>query len=425
MEKASIKKIFLSFFIIFLLSTPSLYSQEVSLSDNPETEEGIRLIPMGNLEALGTYSDVKDGDNLWGYDISGYFSPIVKFDDTLYLIPLYTVSFKRVREFLPQEEGPRLYSTYLAHNFNLSLRKEFKEDWFIRVTALGTWNYVKETRDEDWGDGLYDYNDVGGSVTLRHKRRTSETVEDFTGGFEYFRREYPNFQSLISMVSPTPPETDEKDFDGFKFSLGYENNTVYGGKFYLKPYFLLKLFSDKHLVREDGTLDLGNKREDDQFNVDWGFRLPLTERIFFSMDNNYTYNYSNIGFYDSKNTLTLADDFYVSHYYSYHSSSLFPSLEYVHPLAEDMNVRVKMGYSVLYRYYTDRNAQDQNGNYKSVNEEDLEHTIYTSLNWPVTKNIDLVTRYSYTLVRSNQKFQQYYQYNYDTYQISMGVAITF
>ncbi|MBD3263535.1 MAG: hypothetical protein GF375_00350 [Candidatus Omnitrophica bacterium] len=399
-------------FFLFII-IPSAYPQDS------------KFIPFGYLEVLGTYSDIKDGSHLWGYNIFGYYSPTLKINDSLYLIPLYTVEYKRLRQFISQEEGTLLYNTYMAHNFNLALRKEFKEGWFLRFAALGTWNYVKETRDESWGEGLYDYRDVGCSLKLRRRKRAAEDLRNYTFGFEYFRRIYPNFQSLISIGMPSAPETNEKDFDGFKLSFSFDKINSRNQRVYLKPYLLFKVYLDKHLIRQDGTLDIYNKREDRLFNLDYGFKTPLNKSFYFGMDNNYTYNYSNLGFYDSKNTLGLGDDAYLKHYYSYHSASASPYIEYIHRLDEGKEARLKLGYSILLRYYPHRKAQNANAVYGDDNEEDLEQMLYTSFSWPLTKSVNLLLRYSYTWARSNQEYEEYYRYNYDTYRISSGLSFEF
>ena len=392
---------------------------------NPLKVKAVEFIPMGHLEVLRAYSQIRHGSHLLGEDISGYYSPIVKFNSTLYLIPLYTIQFQKVKQFLPEEEGNHLYNTYMVHNFTLSLRKEFQPGWFVKFSAIGTWNFVKETHEEAWGRGLYDYRDAGAGIDLRHKKTVEDNKQDYTFGFQYYRRQYPNFSSLISLASPVPPERREKDFDGFKISTGFENLASGGEEFYIKPYFLIKHFIDKHLLKDDGTLNLNQHRQDEVFNLDCGFKLPLMERLFFYLDNNYAYNYSNAGFYDSRNTVILADDVFTPHYYSYHSYAISPALEYIYTLAEQKDVKVKLGYSFLDRYYTDRKSQTESGTYSNKEERDSEHCVSSSLAWPLTKKIDFLTKFSYTWSRSSQKYEQYYIYHYNIYEVEAGLSLDF
>ncbi|RKY28068.1 MAG: hypothetical protein DRP61_02720 [Candidatus Omnitrophota bacterium] len=387
--------------------------------------QNFKFINTGHIEVLGTYSDIKKGEALWGYNIFGYICPSLKIDPTLYLIPLYTLEYKRLRQFISEEEGIVQYTNYLTHNLTLGLRKEFKKNWFIKISTLGTWNYVKETKDEDWGEGLYDYRDAGVSLDFRHRIRTEKTFENYTWGFEYFRRKYPNFQSLLSIGMPSAPEKNEKDFDGYKFSFGWERATSEGLKFYIKPYLLLKFFLDKHLLNEDGTLNSSKKRKDTLLNLDWGISFPLTEKIRFFLDNNYSYNYSKLGYYDSKNTLILTDDKFIPRYYYYQSFLISPSLEYIYPLEGEKEISLKLGFSFLYKDYFDRKAQTESGTYSQKDQRDLEYELSAALSFPITKKLNWLIRYSYTWARSNQRYEAYYRYNYDTYLIEAGFSLNF
>ena len=384
------------------------------------------LISLGHVEVLEAYSDIKKGHPLLGQDLSGYYSPTVKFSDKLYLIPLYSVQFQRIRQYLPTEEGNKLYNTYFTNNFNLAMRYEFLPTWFVKLTALGTWNFVKESSEEAWGRGLYDYRDAGSSIELKHKVKADDYERSYTAGAQYYRRQYPNFLSLLSAASPTAAERREKDFDGYKYSLGLEQTADSGFGWYVKPYYLQKFYLDKHIVRDDGVLDDTKKRWDSVINLDGGVKVPLwAEKLFLNLDNNYTYNYSTMGYYDTRNTIPLNDDVYTRGYYSYHSFEVAPSLDLFVPVGEKKVARLNLGYSFLDRAYSHRKAQDENGGYTESAERDLEHTYSSALTWPLTKKIGLLTRFSYTIVRSNQKFEQFYKYSYDTYQVSSGLSLDF
>ena len=86
-------------FLILLLNIHSLQAQDKT--KNPS------FIPIGHLEILCSYSDIDKGRSLWGYDVWGYFSPIIKLSDTLTLIPLYNGEFQRMRQYVSQEEADK------------------------------------------------------------------------------------------------------------------------------------------------------------------------------------------------------------------------------------------------------------------------------------------------------------------------------
>lgn len=398
-----------------LLFTQFLYAQQK------------RIIPIGSFQALGSYSDTNKGTGLWGYNISGSYAPSIRLNDTQFLIPLYNGAYKRMRQYVTQEEGGRLYNTWQIHNLSFALRTQHSDEWISRITGLATWNLVQETRDESFGEGLYDYRDFGGSFDLRRTINIDNTKQhSYSCGIQYFRRTYPNFKSLISLATVTAPETDEKDFDGIKFSCGAERNVAQGISFEFKPSLLLKFFTDKKLIGDDGVLKADDKRRDyvlsGDLNCDWPFKEG---RWVLSADNTISYNDSNLDFYDSRNTLTLADDVFTEDYYTYFSVLTYPYITYYHPMGKDKKLALRGGYSFLLRDYPSRKVQESSGAYTSTDQQDKEHTLHLSASYPITKELSWVSYFDYSWVRSNQKYETYYLYTYNVYQVQTGISIEF
>lgn len=385
------------------------------------------ILVMGNYKALGVYSDSDKGSPLWGYDFSGSLAPTVKLNDSQHLIPLYSGSIKRMRQYIVQEEGTLLYNTSQLHNISVALRTRHDPEWVSRVTGIATWSLLKETRDEDFGKGLYDYRDFGAGFDLRQKLPIDETREhDYSWGIQYYRRTYPNFKSLISLATVTAPETDEKDFDGIKASFGVEEISASGISWELKPSALFKFFTDKKLMEDDGVLSESAKRRDYVISADLNGDLPLEkDRWVLSADNSLTYNHSNLDFYDSRGTLVLSDDVFTKDYYAYLSLFTYPYITYYHPLGKGRNFTVRGGYSFLYRHYPGRKVQELDGAYTDSKERDYEHALHLSTLFPISKELSWVSYFDYTWEKSNQKYERYYWYNYNVYQVQTGISVEF
>lgn len=393
----------------------------------PSRVFAVDVVSLGYLEATGTYTDIFDSDDDYGSDISAFYSPVLKFSETLYLIPLLDVHFNSYPQYLPQDEGSSYYNTYFVTNIHLGLRKEFKPGWFFKVTALGTRNIMKETPSDNWGDGLYDYTDIGFSNELRRIIKDEESEKNYVASFQYYKRKYANFATLISSTTVTPPEIREKDYNALKYLVRADSAYAGRGGWHWEPYLFQKFYSDKHTVKEDGTLDLNDDRVDYEFGVNFGgtYLLPKFQRIALALDNTYVFNNSNMSYYDSRNTLSLTDDVFTKDYYDYQSASISPSFEYTHPVGEGKNLRLRLGYSFLYRWYGDRKAQDVAGDYTGDEQHDRQHTYSAVLRIPIVKGIDSVTDYSFTHVNSNQKFEDYYRYSVASYTIRSGFSLSF
>ncbi len=400
---------------VFSFSPPFLYAAQK------------QIVPIGSFQALGSFSDTDKGTDLWGYNFSGSYAPSVKLNDAQFLIPLYNGSYKRMRQYVTQEEGGRFYNTSQIHNLSVALRSQHDDEWASRVTGLATWNFLKETRDESFGKGLYDYRDFGASFDLRQTLTIDETKQhNYSWGIQYFRRMYPNFKSLLSLATVTAAETDEKDFDAIKFSFGPEENVAQGIRWEFKPSLLLKYFTDKKLIGEDGVLKTDKKRKDyiiaGDLNCDWPFKEG---RWVLSADNSISYNKSNLDFYDSRDTLTLSDDVFTEDYYTYLSVFTYPYLTYYHPIGKDKKLALRGGYSFLLRDYPGRKVQESNGAYATTDQQDKEHSLRLSSSYPITKELSWVSYFDYSWVRSNQKYEKFYLYTYNVYQVQTGISIEF
>ncbi len=405
------------------------YNESEKAPKEPPPATGAkRIIPMGNFEALGSYSDITNGKGLWGCDISGYFSPVVRLNEDNYLIPLYNGSYQRMRQYVSEEEGNLLYNTSQIHNGSLALRTNLNDKLTSRVTALATWSFLKETKDESFGKGLYDYQDLGGSWDMRYN--ISDIADkgklNCIGGLEYFHRKYPNYQSLISLAAQTAPETHEKDFNAIKFSTGLERKAIEGLSWEFKPSLMLKYFTDKKLIHDDGVLDADKKRRDYVASAALNAAYPFAEgRWEIAVDNTLDYNHSNLDFYDTRNTASLSDDIFTRNYYTYSSITTYPSLTYYYALSRDKKLSIKGGYSFLYRDYTGRKAQQSDGAYTDKKQKDTEHAFHLAISYPLTKSIAWVSTYDYTIAKSNQKYEKYYRYEYDVYQLQSGISVSF
>lgn len=386
-----------------------------------------QLMQVGHLELLGVYSDIKNGDHDTGEEFAGFWAPAIKMSDTLAIIPLLDVHLNRVAQYLPQEEGNLFFNTYFTANLSVAARKEFLPGWFLKVSTLGTWVFMKETQEENWGKGLYDYNDAGIALEIRQQFKTEDSETNLSGGFEVYQRKYPNFQTLISDTSVTPPEVDEKDYDGFKYRMRFEHFNAQGIRLYAEPYYLDKFYVDKHLVNDDGTLDLSKNRKDYEVSLDFGASAvtPFWERVTVAIDNNLTHERSNIGYYDSRTTLSLSDDVFTNDYYAYDSGTVNPSIEYAHPLGNEKILRTKIGFSYLYRRYTDRKAQLGDGTYTAKDEHDETREYFLTLTIPLTKSLNWLTKYSYDKTFSNMEYETFYRYNYESQQVTSGITFDF
>jgi len=388
-------------------------------------EEDFKIIPVVDITALGTYSKVSGSNDLAGANVRGSLAPVLRLDKKNYLIPLYYGSYNRERQVVVEEEGGRVYNELMDHNVTLEYKHILDETITVKVDGLLRLHYVKEDG-YDWSDGLYDYEDLGTAGSLEYffvkkpRKRASITV-----GGEFYHRAYPNYQSLISLATVTAPETDEKDYWGYRptFRAKYMSRGLNCTVFY-SP--LRKDYDDKKIIGSNGVLT--NKRRDDWFHyadIDFSYLFEPSPVVFglgitgivVDSDQNY---------YDSRNTISLTDDVFTSDYYSFKSLKGNPKLTYMYKLKDRKKpATITLGYAYLIREYDNRKAQRVDGVYTDDPEVDQISTLTLQGVYPITDQISAVGTASYTRGRSNMRYETYYSYRYESYFAGGGIRIKY
>ncbi len=384
------------------------------------------VIPIGNITVLGNYSKVCGGSNLSGVYVSGNFAPVVKLTPQDFFIPLYSGLYKKQSQIINEEEGGRLYTTTMSHNFSFMHKHLYSELLTQRVTSFVSLNYNKETSDESFGDGLYDYRDYGVNLDYQYNLIKTETdTGTILFGGKYYFRKYPNFKSLISLTRGNVPEKDEKDQKVWGTITRYTHKFADKLLLTLSYDFLFKRFADKHTVDLNGILE-DKKREDNVHYFKLNLDYRVGERFILGLDGEIELNNSNQNYYDTKNTTAdFSDDVFVPHYFNYNRCEISPALTYLIPLEENRNIAFKIAYAYTARDYSNRNVKDAQGAYKSDLQEDRIHAGSFNVNYPITEKLSFLFNVDYTHNTSNMEYEQYYRYDYDTYNILSGLSYKF
>src|SRR3990167_9030423 len=120
---------------------PRVKSEALSATANQsdedeEKDEGIKIIPIIDITALGTFSQVLDSEESFGIDANAIISPVIKFDDQNYLIPLYNGSYSDVRQVVTEDEGGRIIDSISNQNFSLEYKHIASPEWTYRVKGF-------------------------------------------------------------------------------------------------------------------------------------------------------------------------------------------------------------------------------------------------------------------------------------------------
>jgi len=407
-------------FCVFFLGLPVFSVFTSAVSSAAEKKPFFYVL---EADILGGYSKIIGGNGTVSSSDRWLVSPNLKIKDGLYWINVYNGSYDRASQVVAQEEGGRQTQSTVSHTLSSALKFNVNPAWSLRPLVFADWVFVDETKNESFGDGLYDYRDAGtGLESSWMVSQTKDEDKQWRAGFRYLGREYPNFQSLLSQFDPNGnQETNEKDLNGYKVNVGYDSNVPRGTSWGWETISFLKDYTDKRTINSNG-IRTNDNRQDFLQVLSGNVSRPLTQEFRWRLDGQFAFNLSNLDFYDTHNTLSLTDDTFVKDYFDTVSFLLRPTLIYTRPIEKDKNIVLTASYAFYAQLYTGRLAQNTAGIYQNEKENDLSHTFSARASYPLTRNISWVTTCNYTIATSNQKFESFYLYSYDSWSALTGFS---
>lgn len=379
-----------------------------------------------------------DGEALFGYaDIAGptegdfstsekwLASAAYKVNEQDRLIALYNGSFRKDNIFIRQDEGSQSSNQLLSHNLSAAYQKYFGETFVFKPVFFYDTVFVKETADESLGDGLYDYEDLGGGFENTHlfAGGDGQLNRKLTYGFSVFQREYPNYQTLEALSSRQPLEDKEKDFIGYKTDASWRAPWWFETTGRLSGTALVKDYTDKLTVDANGIRESDN-RLDFYYEFEGTVLKPVTETLNAGFASAWKHNLSNLDFYDTRNTLALTDDRFFENYYDYFAYELRPFITVEGPkfVAEAKPSSLQVSYTFEKTFYPGRTAQDISGVLLGEDQEDRNGKTSVQLTVPLSRQWSWILAASHEKQVSNQKFERTFLYSYESWSVLSGVS---
>ncbi len=334
-------------------------------------------------------------------------SPAMSFNDRWSLIPTYMGSYQGTRDVQELAGGGTLFQDSTNHGLTVKGVYAATSALKLKAAAGARTELLRETKDEDWGDGLFDYRKFSGGVEGEYN------VNKDMGArlaYDYYALDFPNYKSLESSQDPTLSRElageDVLNSGNQLITLGGWTPLPGGVRWDLSSYYNFRDFSDQPVVAASGDLT-PTDRADTVMAVTTNFAYPLSLgqnlRLVGELGFGYNAMDSNQNHYDAKKTAFLKD------YYDYSQTSVSPR---VSAALGGRPWIVSLGATYSRRTYDDRPIQDENGNYLT------EDTVLTNidaslgLTYPLSKNFKARAVGTLGWSDSNMKYEKIFKYNY-------------
>jgi len=388
-----------------------------------------KIIPIGSLELLGGQYMLKSDLTTVGGNFNLSFSPVISFNSKLALLPMFFTTYRGTKDVQELVGGGTLVQEYLDIG-PLSLKFLYKLNQTTKLkTKVGyKIEYLKETVDEKWQKGLFDYNKTNFGLEL--EKSLKNKIYNLRISFDYNTIVYPNYASLItqfqtSLDTTTYTELSENAgknvLDNNSYDIGLELTQKISSTLNLKTFYNLgiKNFVDQKIISETGkfTSDL---RKDAVHLLTLDLRLN-TLNTTVSLSDNVQYYTSNQNSYDAGRTQ------YIPKFYDFIQNSISPSL--VVFIGEiEPRPKFMLYYELSFRKYIERLAQDSSGNYTNDKIYQNINTLGLTISYPLNNlfsKLSIKFNTNYRVVSSNMKYEKYYKYNYYVLNYFLGIVLEY
>lgn len=358
-----------------------------------------------------------DGDpSSWGGNLDLRVIPAVKFSEDLVFIPSLVVAYQGTKDVTEVAGGTQLFQDSLTTSLNLKPVKQFGS---LRVKPYAGYrmDYLRETKDESLGKGLFDFTKTSAGLELEwvfNPRQWASVSADL------YQIRFPNYSSLESQADSSlgreNAASSTLDSDSLGASAAWNTDTPFPET---RASFDLtwagKDFTDQRLVDESGQLRT-SKRRDEALGYGgtlvWNRGAAGKWEAAVAAGASQTVVRSNQNHYDARLAVFVDD------YYSYQETALQPSVE----LGVPKKGALRVTYLLADRLYFGRPIQDAGGSYLEDRVRIRSRTLSFRLSIPLGAGFKALAQSHLTDSSSNQRYEKVYRYDYSIASHLIGVS---
>ena len=352
-----------------------------------------------------------------GAEAEAVLAPTVKIMDQLHLVGLYSGSYARKKQVYIEDRGNWLSTESMTHNFTPSLRYKHRKDLSFNISIFKTLNLSKETLDEQWYNGLYDYQDIGIGIDTTYKVDAEGTLGRAANlRLQYYSREYPQYISLFTLADLGNIEEKEKDHKGLLLlgRISEKKTAILSYSYELS--ILSKSYTDKKI--ETITWERESESQKDTTLTHTGTVSTVRpDGIIYGLNASYTVNTSNQNLAQG----SITSGIFHRDYYSYTSIQVSPSMRFRYQHLDFKPVKVSVQYSVSKTHYANRLAKDTAGLLTGNRQEDTSHAFSTVVIYPLKEHLTAGAGFEFLRSNSNNDYETFYRYDYEILNFSAGI----
>ncbi len=398
----------------------SLIGLLVSLSVPPARVQAVEYIPVASgLFTTGQWYFEGEKSSLAG-NASLTMVPALKFSNQFNLIPTFSSSYRGTRSAEELAGGKNLFQDTWENGVSVKAVQGLGERWKLRGKVGFRSKWFRETSDEKWNKGLYDYRTTTVGTEAEHLWRKDLSV---ALGYDFSLLQFPNYVSLESQQDSDLAREFAGDnvLDANIHILSLRANAPLFWKMnsQLESYISPRYYTDQHVVELTG-LYTSETRKDNYSGgglaLERMFATPKKSRLLARLRGGYASLDSNQNHYDAQLTTFIPD------YYDYNEKTAGLQFTLMFGNAQGRPMLLDAGYSYSRRDYRSRVTQDKDANYRTDKLYIAESTINLGYSYPLSKNFRLHALSSFGRSKSNNDYEAVYRYNYSSSSYQFGFS---
>ena len=356
----------------------------------------------------------------WQGNANAQFTPAIKFSETTALLPTYAAAYQGTKSATELAGGAQLFQDSQSHLLNLKGIYQH-EHWKLKPSLSYRWEFLRETSQEQWGQGIFDYRKPAAGLEVEYAFPARAKI---SAAFDYYEIDFPNYSSLESQVSGSLGREQAQRYTlntrNYSWTLGGDFPLPFeGGSARLAGNITERGYPEQHLVAGTGTL-IPDLRGDEISSIAGTFYYgrALSPKVagLFSCALAYTLDHSNQNHYDAElNTFNQG-------YYSYDEYSIEPRVALV---IGARRVEYSLAYLRIERNYLERLAQDPTGSYLNDTTRLTQDTILFDLAIPLAHGFKFLAHADLTNSGSNMRYEKIFRYNYTLSSHLLGFSYSY
>jgi len=382
------------------------------------------VITAGSFQFAGGQYFYNSAPGATGGNISFSISPTLKLNEKISGIFTYAGGYRGSKEVADLVGGGTLFQDSQSHlvqtKFIFSPLKLLK----LKIAGSYRKQLLRETPSENWGYGLFDYNKInsGLEIELNPWPKTS-----FALGLDYFTIVFPNYQSLESQQSPDlgREQAGEKVLDSHNQMYSFRANQflIKNLHYSLTAIYLTKNYPDQPVVTSLDGLSASEKRLDKNILAAFSLSYPvkLSAALAILVEGNYQYNRTE----SNQNHSDARQQQFIGDYYGYNQNLDGINFYFLIGKNPKKSSVIELGINQSEKKYSGRPAQTSDGIYLAEKLNLRETVLSLGYTQPLNRNLNLKISAGYINSESNNKYQTYYQYNYESADYYFGFSYEF